>query len=647
MNNLGKTLSEIFSDKYIIPLYQRNFAWRTDEIQQLLQDVYEAMLKSPSGNYYIGSLVVLKRHNGDFEVIDGQQRLTVISIIAILFKTLSHPVLFYDSRPEVQDFFEVLCNNPDEITRMTSSGLYYLKEACEYIKKAKVKNPRDEKEIELTDAKFNNISLVYFFMNNIVLIRNEIPEDTDVAAYFEIMNNRGEQLQKHEIIKARMMDKIRLDGNSKQYDIGKQNQFAKIWNICSQMEIPLHRLFSANERRRYFGEKYDAFSFASDNQNIGVNLHDGFSIEQILTGNVHIDGSKDESIEEETETEIYTYGSIIDFPNFLMHMIKLYLQTKKIKADIPLNEKDLLSVYDDYGDDIDSMEFIKQLLFCRTVFDRFIVKTTEDTKQEDNRKWILIQPVKYQSNWQFKSSFDGIQGKMLIKALSMLQVTFRNRIYKNWLYEVLSWFYSEYYENGNLSSITAEKYLNFLHGYISQYYDSQNYQLAKVSEEEDPTPENSFSKGTGTPHFLLNLIDYLYCCDNPEIYLDSFDFKYWNSVEHHRAQNKAEDGCTYIDNLGNLCLVSKSSNSRLSDRDVKEKVEVYGSGNLGPNRQVIYKMTRDAQWNWKAEQVRKHYNDIVDLLSKRQQLLEGILRGANAETQPLTPEGLMVESQSC
>lgn len=49
MNNLGKTLSEIFSDKYIIPLYQRNFAWRTDEIQQLLQDVYEAMLKSPSG----------------------------------------------------------------------------------------------------------------------------------------------------------------------------------------------------------------------------------------------------------------------------------------------------------------------------------------------------------------------------------------------------------------------------------------------------------------------------------------------------------------------------------------------------------------------------------------------------------------------
>ncbi len=634
MNNLGKTLSEIFCDKYIIPLYQRNFAWRTDEIQQLLQDVYEAMLKNTSGNYFIGSLVVLKRHNGDFEVIDGQQRLTVISIIAIIFKALSHPVLFYDSRPEVQDFFEVLCNNPDEITRMTSSGLYYLKEACEYIKKAKVKNPDDEREIKLTDAKKDNVSLVDFFMDNVVLIRNEIPEDTDVAAYFEIMNNRGEQLQKHEIIKAQMMDKIRLAGNSRQYDIGKQNQFAKIWNICSQMEIPLHRLFTAKERRKYFGEKYDGFSFASDSQNIGVDLNDGFSIEQILTGDVHIDGSKDENVEEETETEIYTYGTIIDFPNFLMHVIKLYLQIKDIEADVPLNEKDLLSVYDDYGKDIDSMEFIKLLLFCRTVFDRFIVKTTEDTAQEDDRKWILVQPVKYTSNWQFKSSFEGKQGKMLIKALSMLQVTFRTRIYKNWLYEVLTWFYSECFANGDLSSVTADNYLRFLHKYILNYYDDQGYKLCKVSEDEAPTPENSFSQGTGTPHFLLNLIDYLYCCDKPDTYLDSFDFKYWNSVEHHLAQNKAKDGCTYIDNLGNLCLVSKSSNSRLSDRDVKEKVEVYGSGNLGPNRQVIYKMTKEAHWNWDAEQIRNHYNDIVDLLSRRQHLLEGIVGGLNAETQP-------------
>ena len=41
-NDLGKTLADIFADKYIIPLYQRNFAWRKEEIQQLLQDIHEA-----------------------------------------------------------------------------------------------------------------------------------------------------------------------------------------------------------------------------------------------------------------------------------------------------------------------------------------------------------------------------------------------------------------------------------------------------------------------------------------------------------------------------------------------------------------------------------------------------------------------------
>ena len=88
-NDLGKTLADIFADKYTIPLYQRNFAWRTEEIHQLLQDIYEACRQNPNGNYYIGSLVVMKRHNGDYEVIDGQQRLTVISLIAMLLRRKS------------------------------------------------------------------------------------------------------------------------------------------------------------------------------------------------------------------------------------------------------------------------------------------------------------------------------------------------------------------------------------------------------------------------------------------------------------------------------------------------------------------------------------------------------------------------------
>lgn len=646
-NDLGKTLTALFDDKYTIPLYQRNFAWRTEEIHQLLQDIYEACRKNPDGNYYIGSLVVMKRHNGDYEVIDGQQRLTVISLIAILLRKLSRPVLFYDSRPEVQEFFELLCKDPEkqeEALRLTDPSLYYLKEACEFLKTAKADLPDGSEGYDqyLADQQFAK-----FFMNKVILVRNEIPADTDVAAYFEIMNNRGEQLQKHEIVKAQMMGKIKVarpDGKEF-HDTIRQGQFAQIWDACSQMDIPIQRLFLAKDRESYFGERYDGFlhdRFAS----IGGVFEQGgkekpYSLADIIRGEINTEGEKKPEGEKETETEIYDYSSIIDFPNFLMHVLRLYCHIHKVKTDrgenaeVPLNEKDLLAVYRENGDQIDSMKFIELLLFCRAVFDRFIVKTTEEaTDKEDGRKWILLKPTRYERNWKYTSSFEGEKGMQMVMALSMMQVTFRTRIYKTWLYDALKWIYEECWERGDFGAVSVDAYLGFLHGWMLRYYSTQGFKVPEIPSGETPSRANSFSLGTATPHFLLNFIDYLYWCDwhtTPHNYdrfkfsLRDFTFKYWNSVEHHRAQNKAE-GCQCVDNLGNLCLVSKSSNSRLSDRDVKEKVDVYGKGNLGLNRQIIYAETIESNWAWGDEQIRKHYNEIVTLLNNRHKILSATCR---------------------
>ena len=107
MSNLNKTLSQIWLDDYVVPLYQRNYAWQESQIQQLLQDIYDNS-KSPESNYFIGSLVVLKRPDGIYEVIDGQQRLTTLHIICKTLNLLHIPHLTYDSRPEVEEFFKGL-----------------------------------------------------------------------------------------------------------------------------------------------------------------------------------------------------------------------------------------------------------------------------------------------------------------------------------------------------------------------------------------------------------------------------------------------------------------------------------------------------------------------------------------------------------
>ncbi|MDK4605666.1 DUF262 domain-containing protein, partial [Kingella kingae] len=71
----------LHQDRYIIPIYQRNYAWTDKEISPLLSDMYQAFQRQ-SEHYYIGSLVVYRRENALLEVIDGQQRLTTFTLLA-------------------------------------------------------------------------------------------------------------------------------------------------------------------------------------------------------------------------------------------------------------------------------------------------------------------------------------------------------------------------------------------------------------------------------------------------------------------------------------------------------------------------------------------------------------------------------------
>src|SRR4051812_32109900 len=78
-------VSDLFvSGEYVIPIYQRNYAWEEGEVKQLLQDVHDFSNAYPDKDYFIGTLVVFNRNeNGRtiYETIDGQQRLTTLNII--------------------------------------------------------------------------------------------------------------------------------------------------------------------------------------------------------------------------------------------------------------------------------------------------------------------------------------------------------------------------------------------------------------------------------------------------------------------------------------------------------------------------------------------------------------------------------------
>ena len=97
------SVRELFNNntQYIIPIYQRNYAWGAPEIEQLIQDISDAAglitevdetTAAKQAKYYLGSLVVYERTTIAqqtkvvYETIDGQQRHTTLSILLAYLK---------------------------------------------------------------------------------------------------------------------------------------------------------------------------------------------------------------------------------------------------------------------------------------------------------------------------------------------------------------------------------------------------------------------------------------------------------------------------------------------------------------------------------------------------------------------------------
>ncbi|MDR2972022.1 MAG: DUF262 domain-containing HNH endonuclease family protein [Bacteroidales bacterium] len=655
-NNLGKNISTILQNKYVVPLYQRNFAWEDEEISQLLQDIYESFKKAPYGNYYIGSLVVIKRKNGNYEVIDGQQRLTAITLISkVLDSGIKDPKLFYDSRPEVEAFFNSFYQTGQTNDVTFDYKVSHLINAIDYINNAKL-NSEENIDIKIKSLGVDFDNFKSYFLNNVVLVFVELPTETDVASYFEIMNNRGQQLQKQEILKAKLLDKIKKPDGS--HDTEKQKVYSNIWDACSQMNIHIQKLFESAERKVLFDENYDALPNKTEIEKLlpqTVNSEDtqppkqqqttNFSIDSILSKALQFTNKNNNQNNEDIEEDESDDKSIIDFPNFLMHIMKLKYtsyQENNQKKEIQLNERFLLDTYDKIENQVNVEDFIADLLYYRTIFDKYVVKATTDENTEDKYEWTLKQAYKSEytdkdgkkkTSLKYKNTFgDQELQNRIIKCLSMLQVTFRTRIYKNWLQEVLKWFTPSI--ETDVLKIDYRKKLDDL---VLSYYADKDRNF----KNEIDNVTVSYAKGTDTPHFLFNFIDYLYWIANKTKYNESkqenekianldnvidFNFNYRNSVEHHLPQSF--EGQTYakilIDNLGNLCLVSKSANSRMNNESPKGKADKNGKyykDKLTPKRKIMYDMTNTKN-EWGQTEIDEHYKDVVKLLKRRTDILK-------------------------
>ncbi len=234
-------------DNYLIPLYQRNYAWEETQVTQLIQDVWDYACFESNSNYYIGTLVVHSREINKmihYETIDGQQRLTTINILLSVLKNEFNvslnpgyeSQLKFHSRPLSSETLKSLSDNP-----LTNSHRNSKMQQAYLDMKKKLKELFKTKKISKDD-------FVEYLLNKVIILRVEVPFDTDLNHYFEIMNNRGEQLEKHEILKAELLIHLKDEPE-------ESNSFSMIWDACSNMEKYIQYGFRKDYRDAIFNEK--------------------------------------------------------------------------------------------------------------------------------------------------------------------------------------------------------------------------------------------------------------------------------------------------------------------------------------------------------------------------------------------------------
>ena len=67
--------------KFVIPEYQRPYAWSDEQIQTLFDDLAEYTGNDTESTYFLGTIVAYENENGEQEIIDGQQRITSLFLL--------------------------------------------------------------------------------------------------------------------------------------------------------------------------------------------------------------------------------------------------------------------------------------------------------------------------------------------------------------------------------------------------------------------------------------------------------------------------------------------------------------------------------------------------------------------------------------
>jgi hypothetical protein len=548
-------------NKIFVPTYQRAYSWDTEfdkgktpkQVNVFLSDLDDYNKSTASSPYYFGHFLFEEKSDGNYGVIDGQQRLTTIVIfLSALFSKLktirvlteNEEVLFENMirRKSNYIFSTVYYDNQlfkDYVVDQTKKN----KTGLETESAKRIVNAFDYFSKSFEDKDDVYLSKMLNTVSNASCSTHPVKNESEAIQMFIFQNNRGKKPSNLEIIKAQFMFNVHLYGGEEKDSLIEEikNRFEKIYKSISLIEYKVNEdEVLVYTLRVHFNSLWE--SNATDKINKLLSENNPIPFIKSFTNSLAVSFEHLTSFfgkDERENIEIHSLITLGGFAIAIPFVIKAYtfgLQTKEIcgicsSMETLVLRHRLIGTRAEMTSRINGVyqEFKAEQPDLKPIIDKIVsMKTTTD--------WWWA----YWNTTEFEKSIQG----------GMHHATAK----------FLLWKYENHLENQGKS------------GYSLTRFD--NIESPELEHIAPQTPTNGEPIAAG------------YC---------EYDEEFRNQ---------------YIDCLGNYLLLSKSHNCSVGNRPFREKRNTYN--NLGQQRE-IQKMTEVSEI-WDKEKIECRKKKIIKFI---------------------------------
>jgi len=302
-NPRSLNVKQIFGDAdafYKIPRYQRPYRWVNEQVDKLWDDLYESY-KEEIENYFLGSIILASNSNKTSyrDVVDGQQRLTTLTILMCIIRDLFpninksngspdpnnidiHTIrnaIFYNgnidrlklfTHSQHQNDFEqlIIKGNTLELNKPFKYQIYSDEEPkYKFINTAILFREKLEEIGEQEAGKFVN-----YVFNNVFIIRIDCSSTEFAIRMFQVLNDRGMDLTNADLIKSFLFESIKKYSHNDEVKKQKEDTFIAEWQsieyLINEIDVGLndmlvvyeYYLLAANPKKSLYDELENVFN---------------------------------------------------------------------------------------------------------------------------------------------------------------------------------------------------------------------------------------------------------------------------------------------------------------------------------------------------------------------------------------------------